>query len=77
MLGTIADVNIESGPSQIDRFNRLRNINFNIEPNNQPLVILLKLTNLNHETHHQQLNVPILVMLGHARVILQALVWRC
>ncbi|ENW80863.1 hypothetical protein F909_02151 [Acinetobacter sp. ANC 3929] len=37
MLGTIADINIESGPSQIDRFNRLRNINFNIELNNQPL----------------------------------------
>lgn len=37
MLGTIADVNIESGPSQIDRFNRLRNINFTIELNNQPL----------------------------------------
>ena len=31
MLGTIAQVNIESGPSQIDRFNRLRNINFNIQ----------------------------------------------
>ncbi|MEJ5137153.1 MULTISPECIES: efflux RND transporter permease subunit [Acinetobacter] len=37
MLGTIAQVNIESGPSQIDRFNRLRNINFNIELNDQPL----------------------------------------
>lgn len=37
MLGSIAEVNIESGPSQIDRFNRLRNINFNIELNNQPL----------------------------------------
>ncbi|WP_109440665.1 efflux RND transporter permease subunit [Acinetobacter haemolyticus] len=37
MLGTIADVNIESGPSQIDRFNRMRNINLNIELNNQPL----------------------------------------
>ena len=37
MLGTVAQVNIESGPSQIDRFNRLRNINFNIELNNQPL----------------------------------------
>lgn len=37
MLGTIADVSIESGPSQIDRFNRMRNINFNIELNNQPL----------------------------------------
>ncbi|MCG7221061.1 efflux RND transporter permease subunit [Acinetobacter sp. AG3] len=37
MLSTIAQVNIESGPSQIDRFNRLRNINFNIELNDQPL----------------------------------------
>ncbi|WP_335986099.1 efflux RND transporter permease subunit [Acinetobacter bereziniae] len=37
MLGTIAQVNIESRPSQIDRFNRLRNINFNIELNDQPL----------------------------------------
>ena len=37
MLGTVAQVNIESGPSQIDRFNRLRNINFNIELNDQPL----------------------------------------
>ncbi|RZG87592.1 efflux RND transporter permease subunit [Acinetobacter sp. WCHAc060033] len=37
MLGTIAQVEIESGPSQIDRFNRLRNINFSIELNNQPL----------------------------------------
>ncbi|RLZ07721.1 efflux RND transporter permease subunit [Acinetobacter sp. 2JN-4] len=37
MLGSIADVNIESGPSQIDRFNRMRNINLNIELNNQPL----------------------------------------
>ena len=37
MLGTIAEVNIESGPSQIDRFNRLRNINFTVELNNQAL----------------------------------------
>lgn len=37
MLGSIADVNIESGPSQISRFNRVRNINFSIELNNQPL----------------------------------------
>ena len=37
MLGSVAQVEIESGPSQIDRFNRLRNINFNIELNNQPL----------------------------------------
>lgn len=37
MLGNIADIQIESGPAQIDRFNRLRNINFTIELNNQPL----------------------------------------
>lgn len=37
MLGTVADITIDSGPSQIDRFNRLRNINFNVELNNQPL----------------------------------------
>lgn len=37
MLGSIAHVDIESGPSQIDRFNRLRNINFNIELNDQAL----------------------------------------
>lgn len=37
MLGSIASVDIESGPSQIDRFNRLRNINFNIELNDQAL----------------------------------------
>ena len=37
MLGSIAQVKLESGPSQINRFNRLRNINFNIELNNQPL----------------------------------------
>jgi multidrug efflux pump subunit AcrB len=37
MLGHIADIQIESGPAQIDRFNRLRNINFTIELNNQPL----------------------------------------
>lgn len=37
MLGSIAHVDIESGPSQIDRFNRLRNINFVIELNDQAL----------------------------------------
>ena len=37
MLGSIAQVKLESGPAQINRFNRLRNINFNIELNNQPL----------------------------------------
>ncbi len=37
MLGSIADIRIDSGPSQIDRFNRLRNVNFNIELNDQQL----------------------------------------
>ncbi|WP_026470456.1 efflux RND transporter permease subunit [Alkanindiges illinoisensis] len=37
MLGSIADISIDSGPSQIDRFNRLRNVNFNIELNDQQL----------------------------------------
>jgi multidrug efflux pump subunit AcrB len=36
-LGNVADLSIESGPAQIDRFNRLRNINFEIELNQQPL----------------------------------------
>jgi multidrug efflux pump subunit AcrB len=37
MLSQIADIKMDSGPAQIDRFNRLRNINFNIELNNQQL----------------------------------------
>ncbi|AOA58545.1 efflux RND transporter permease subunit [Acinetobacter larvae] len=37
MLGSIASIDIEGGPSQIDRFNRLRNIHFSIELNNQSL----------------------------------------
>jgi multidrug efflux pump subunit AcrB len=37
MLGQVATVTIDSGPAQIDRFNRLRNVNFTIELNNQPL----------------------------------------
>ena len=37
MLGSIAHVDIESGPSQINRFNRLRNINFTVELNNLAL----------------------------------------
>ncbi|MEB5477849.1 efflux RND transporter permease subunit [Acinetobacter pollinis] len=37
MLGTIAQVSIESGPSQINRYNRSRNINFSIELGNQAL----------------------------------------
>lgn len=37
MLGSIAEISIDSGPSQIDRFNRLRNVNFSIELNDLPL----------------------------------------
>ena len=37
MLGSIAHVDIESGPSQINRFNRLRNINFTVELNDLAL----------------------------------------
>ena len=37
MLGNVATLSIESGPAQIDRFNRLRNTNFEIELNQQPL----------------------------------------
>ena len=37
MLGNVASFSIESGPAQIDRYDRLRNINFEIELNQQPL----------------------------------------
>lgn len=37
MLGNVADINIESGPAVIDRYDRLRNINFEIALNQQPL----------------------------------------
>ncbi|MGD9945821.1 MAG: efflux RND transporter permease subunit, partial [Burkholderiaceae bacterium] len=37
MLGNIATIAIDSGPAQIDRYDRLRNINFEIELNQQPL----------------------------------------
>jgi multidrug efflux pump subunit AcrB len=37
MLGSVADLNIESGPAEIDRYDRMRNINFEIELNQQPL----------------------------------------
>jgi multidrug efflux pump subunit AcrB len=37
MLGNVATLAIESGPAQIDRYDRLRNINFEIELNGQPL----------------------------------------
>ncbi len=37
MLGNVATLSIDGGPAEIDRFNRLRNINFEIELNQQPL----------------------------------------
>ncbi len=36
-LGNVATLAIDSGPAQIDRYNRLRNVNFDIELNQQPL----------------------------------------
>ena len=36
-LGQVAELSYASGPSQIDRYDRLRNINFEIELNGQPL----------------------------------------
>jgi multidrug efflux pump subunit AcrB len=37
MLGNVASLSIQSGPAQIDRYDRQRNINFEIELNQQPL----------------------------------------
>jgi multidrug efflux pump subunit AcrB len=37
MLGNVASLAIDSGPAEIDRYNRQRNINFEIELNQQPL----------------------------------------
>ena len=37
MLSNIATLGLESGPAQIDRYDRQRNINFDIELNGQPL----------------------------------------
>ncbi|MEK8029360.1 efflux RND transporter permease subunit [Ideonella sp. DXS29W] len=37
MLGNVATLSIDSGAAQIDRYDRLRNINFEIELNGQPL----------------------------------------
>ncbi len=37
MLGNVADLSFESGPSQIDRYDRQRNITFDIELAGQPL----------------------------------------
>ena len=36
-LGNVATLEMASGPAQIDRYDRLRNINFEIELNQQPL----------------------------------------
>jgi multidrug efflux pump subunit AcrB len=36
-LGNVASLRIDSGPAQIDRYDRQRNINFEIELNQQPL----------------------------------------
>ena len=37
LLGNVASFTIDSGPAQIDRYDRQRNINFEIELNQQPL----------------------------------------
>ena len=37
MLGNVATLSIASGPATIDRYNRQRNVNFEIELNQQPL----------------------------------------
>jgi len=37
MIANVASLAIDSGPAQIDRFDRLRNVNFEIELNQQPL----------------------------------------
>jgi multidrug efflux pump subunit AcrB len=37
LLGNVATVEIGSGPAQIDRYDRVRNINFEVELNGQPL----------------------------------------
>ncbi|MBS1197240.1 MAG: acriflavin resistance protein [Proteobacteria bacterium] len=37
MLGNIATLSIGGGPAEIDRYDRLRNVNFEIELNQQPL----------------------------------------
>jgi multidrug efflux pump subunit AcrB len=36
-LGNVATLSIDSGPAEIDRYNRQRNVNFEIELNQQPL----------------------------------------
>ena len=40
MLGQVADLSIDSGPAEINRYDRLRNINFEIELNQQQLGVV-------------------------------------
>ena len=42
MLGNVATLSIDSGPAQIDRYDRQRNINFDIELNQLPLGLVEK-----------------------------------
>lgn len=37
MIASVASLTIDSGPAEIDRYDRLRNVNFEIELNQQPL----------------------------------------
>ena len=37
MLGNVAELRVDSGPAEIDRYDRLRNVNFEIELNGQSL----------------------------------------
>ena len=37
MLGNVATLSVDAGPAQIDRFDRQRNVNFELELNGQPL----------------------------------------
>ncbi len=43
MLSNVAQVTIDSGPVEINRYDRLRNVNFEIELNQQPLGLVEKL----------------------------------
>ncbi len=37
MLGNVASLTLDGGPAEIDRYDRLRNVNFEVELNGQPL----------------------------------------
>lgn len=45
MLGSVADFSMESGAAEIDRYDRSRNINFEVELNQQPLGKVEELAN--------------------------------